>query len=223
MKLLIIEDDIYTQVLMKKQLEKKHYVDIASTGKEALELVKMIAYDAVIIDYVLPDINGQKVCEYIRKEKIDTPLIFVTGQTIQEKKIHALYAGADDYITKPFDIEELFARIHTLVRRSTQKEVLNTISIGKITLDTRAREVYHKGKNIRLRRKEFDILELLMKNVNKVVRRENMIDYAWDTDADFSTNTLDVHIMRLRNVFDKPYGTHMIQTVSGFGYKLVTP
>jgi two-component system OmpR family response regulator len=168
---------------------------------------------------MLPDFDGIQICREIRQAKVKTPILMLTGKSSVTAKVEALDVGADDYLTKPFNLKELSARIRALTRRNVNSLPTNTISVGDLTLDTTSKIVKYKDKKITLRRKEFRLLEFLMRNQGKVVTREMILEHVWDSNTDTITNTIDVHIKYLRDDVDKPFGTNMIKTIHGLGYK----
>lgn len=225
MKLLLIEDDVLLARSLKYSLREWHIVDIAHTGEEGLYNAVNIIYDLVILDISLPDMNGIILCKEIRKTNPCIPVLFLTGHNTIEKKIEAFNCGADDYVTKPFEKKELLARIAAIMRRSDPRQMFKTVAVGEMIIDLENHRVHLKGQNIKLRRKEFEILVYMARHPGKAISRETLLTYLWGDETEFLANTIDVHINYLRDnldKLDKPFGHHLIQTVHGIGYKLVT-
>jgi DNA-binding response OmpR family regulator len=221
MKLLIIEDDTGITAILRTALGKLYSVDIAPTGSAGIQKATANTYAAVVLDLNLPDINGLEVCKLLRNQGFSAPILVLSGETKIMNKVHLLDAGADDYLTKPFSIEELKARLRVLLRRrETPAAPAHKISIGQLTLDPSQRIVERDGRLISLRRKEFSLLECLMLHADSVVTREMLAQHAWKEESDIWTNTVDVHIKHLRDKVDRPFGPPLIKTVHGLGYKL---
>ena len=220
MRILLIEDDKHTALTLKEGLSNFFIVEIASTGEQGEYQLQVNNYDFIIIDWALPDTNGLALCEKIRKSGITVPILILTGHSEVEKKINALDAGADDYLTKPFRFEELLARIRAIVRRKSSKFITNTISVDDLTFDLNKRVVKRRDDIIPLRKKELYLLEYLMLNSGQVITREMILDHIWDSTNDSLTNVVDVHIKYLRDKIDKPYEKKLIKTIHGLGYKM---
>lgn len=220
MKILIIEDDKQTAQMIKNEMKGNYAVDLAYTGESGEYLSETNDYDTIVIDLRLPDIDGITVCKRIREAGIKTPILILTGSIEVKNKIAALDSGADDYLTKPFSFAELMARIRALMRRSPQTLNSNVLSLDGLTLDVSKNRVERNGKEVHLRRKEFSLLEYLMRNPGLVLTRNMILGHVWEEDIDQLTNTIDVHIKFLRDKIDIPFGTSLIKTVYGLGYKL---
>lgn len=221
MKILIIEDEIGIANLISESLKFENYlVDNAYNGNDGLDLALINQYDLIILDIMLPDISGLDICKEIRKNQINTPIIMLTARNTTEDKIIGLDTGADDYLIKPFDLDELLARIRALLRRGSKNISDNTIKIGNLTLNTKTHDVFRAQKKIILTNKEFKLLELLMRKPNEVISRNEILEHVWDTDTDPFSNTVEVHIRYLRQKIDGNFGHKMIQTVRGSGYKI---
>lgn len=220
MRILIIEDDKETAQTLKEELGKYFVVELALSGEDGEYKSQINNYDLIILDYILPDINGLEVCIKIRANRIHTPILMLTGQQEMQKKVEALNSGADDYLTKPFSFDELLARIRAILRRGPKTLTSNNISVGDLILDLHRKIVKRKGVSIFLRRKELYILEYLMRNQGKVITREMILDHVWDSMSDSLTNTIDVHIKYLRDSVDKPFDKKLIKTIYGLGYKI---
>ena len=222
MKILIIEDDHRLAKSMLDALKDKHLIDIARSGEEAFDIIAEGGFDLVLLDLYLPDTTGLDICRRLRKRGYQIPILVVTGEHKAKTTVQLLDAGADDYLTKPFSIEELRARIRALGRRyhgaSPEPRV---ITRGDLTLHCGSHIAIRRGQEIYLRPKEFIILEQLMLHPNSVLGRAVLLNRAWDNTDNTWTNLIDVHIKYLRDKIDKPFGTHSIETVHGLGYKFI--
>lgn len=223
MKILLVEDEIGIANFIEEGLKlDKYLVDVAHDGRSALDMAHINEYDLVILDLMLPDINGLQVCREIRQAGINIPVIMLTARNTIDDKITGLDSGADDYVTKPFDLDELSARVRALLRRGKKHASGNEIVVGEIKLNTKTHEVQRQAKNIILTNKEFKILEYLMHRPNEVISRQEILEHVWDTDTDPFSNTVEVHIRYLRQKIDKGFRTKKIVTVRGAGYKLIS-
>jgi len=220
MKILLIEDDKQMAKTIKEGLKDYYVVDVAYTGENGDFQAQVNDYDTIIIDIVLPDIDGITVCKKIREAEIKAPILMLTGKTQVRDKVTALDAGADDYLTKPFSFAELLARVRALIRRNPDTLVSNKLSVGNLTLDVASKTVKRKGTKIPLRRKKFNLLEYLMRNQGIVVTRSMILEHVWDSETNPMTNTVDVHIKSLRDKVDRPFQKSLIKTVHGLGYKI---
>lgn len=220
MRILVIEDSKEISDSLKMALEAECYVvDLADDGEKGSFLGRTNDYDVIILDYTLPKKDGLQVCKEIREDKKTVPIIMLSGRSEVETKAQLLNSGADDYITKPYFIEELFARIRALLRRPrvTVKEIL---TFGDLTLDSRRHLVKRANKEIILTKKEFMLLEYLMKHPREVLSRPMIMEHVWDMNADAFSNTLETHVLSLRKKLDIGFKTKLIHTVSGRGYKI---
>lgn len=220
MKLLIVEDEPNLLSILRKGLsEKNNEVSVALDGTTALEMIMNHNFDVVILDIMLPDINGIDICRRLRAEKNFVPILLLTALGTTENIVTGLNSGADDYLVKPFKFSELEARIAALARRSTQEHRPNSlIQIEDLEIDNRAKSVKRKGEIIQLTAKEFNLLYYLASNAGKILSRENILENVWDINFDMNTNVVDVYINYLRNKIDKPYPVKLIQTIKGLGY-----
>ena len=222
MRILVVEDEHRIANSIKKGLEQERYaVDVAYTGSDGFDLASTETYDLIILDIMLPEMNGIEICRELRKNKIHIPILMLTAKGQTENKVEGLDAGADDYMTKPFSFDELLARARALTRR--QGTVLNTVlSVEDLTLDNKQYLVKRAGQIIKLSSKEFSLLEYLITNKNTIVTKDQIIAHVWDYDADILPNTIEVYIKNLRNKIDKPFNNKkpLINTVRGFGYKI---
>ncbi len=223
MKLLVIEDNPRLSARMKQQLQKWYIVEVANTGDEGLKLVSNDTFDTILLDLGLPDAPGLEVCRQIRLITPDTPILIVTGIDTISSKVDLLDNGADDYITKPFELTELRARINALARRRERSAYMPSLSLGDLIIEPASRKVTRDGQEISLRRKEFDILEYLVSNTGRVLSREMIINHAWPIANRGWTGSVDVHIKQLRDKVDRPFSYPLIKTSYGVGYMAVMP
>jgi DNA-binding response OmpR family regulator len=220
MRLLIIEDERSLATVLKKGFEEHTFiVDLAFDGEDGLFLAENYSYDALILDIGLPEIDGFSLLRTLRRKGIATPVLMLTARRELKDKVAGLELGADDYILKPFDFPELLARVRSTIRRSKGKPS-PIITVGDLSIDTNARLVRRGGKDIALSAKEFNYLEYLAINRNRVVSRSELIDHMYDTEYDFESNIVDVYISYLRNKIDKGQDKKLIHTVRGAGYVL---
>lgn len=221
-QILVIEDDERISSFVKRGLEAEGYVvHIARDGHEGIQM-GTAPYDLIILDLLLPDKSGHEICQTLRGERIETPILILTAKDTLQDKLSGFDYGADDYLTKPFAFEELLARIKALLRRTpTLKEtVANVLQIADLTLDRSAREVRRGDAIVSLTKKEFDLLEFLMSNPAKALSRTSILEHVWGYHYDTLTNTVDVYIGYLRKKIDAGSTIKLIQTVRDFGYKI---
>jgi len=221
MRILMIEDDERISSFVKRGLEAEGYlVQIAQDGQEGIRM-GVTPYDLIILDLLLPDKSGHQICQALRQADIHTPILILTAKDTLQDKLNGFDFGADDYLTKPFAFEELLARIKALLRRRPSYEHTDTsLHVGDLILNQSTREVHRASKAIALTRKEFDLLEFLMRNVNKAVSRTSILEQVWGYHYDTLTNTVDVYIGYLRKKIDADSQVKLIQTVRDFGYKI---
>jgi DNA-binding response OmpR family regulator len=222
MRILIVEDDHKIANAIKKGLEQESYaVDVSYDGKDGLGSATTIEYDLIILDRMLPEVDGINICRAIRDKDINTPVLILTAKDKIKDRVDGLNAGADDYLVKPFAFEELLARVRALLRRPLQVNA-TVLKIADLTLDPARFEVKRSGKQIQLSSKEFALLEYLMRNPGRILTKDNIISHVWDYDADILPNTVEVYVGYLRNKIDKPFKgeSALIETIRGFGYKL---
>jgi len=220
MKLLIVEDEPnLLSILRKGFAENNNDVSVALDGKTALEMIENYNFDVVILDVMLPDINGIEICRRLRADKNFVPILLLTALGTSENIVTGLNAGADDYLVKPFKFGELDARVNALNRRAHQEtEKVDTIIIGDLEINSQAKTVKREGEPIVLTAKEFKLLYYLAKNTGRIVSRDQILDNVWDINFDMNTNVVDVYINYLRKKIDKPFTTKLIHTMKGLGY-----
>lgn len=222
MHILIVEDDQRLGRLLQRVLtEERHAVDLAHSGERGLDLALSAGYDLVILDLMLPDLDGVEVCRRLRAEGIGTPVLMLTARGTVEDRVAGLNAGADDYLVKPFAMAELLARVNALLRRRDRPaEIPTVIEVADLTLDLLRREVRRAGKVIELTPKEFALLEYLMRNSGTALSRTQIIDHVWRYDLDAVSNVVDIYIHYLRGKIDRNSKRPLIKTVRGVGYKI---
>lgn len=224
-KILIVDDEAHIRELLKFNIEKNGYIPyLASTGKEGLEIARENHVDLVLLDLMIPEMDGFEVCKEIRKDSIisNVPIIMLTAKGEELDKILGLELGADDYITKPFSIRELMARIKALLRRSSTTYEDNIIKFGNVTIDIQTREVKKDGITVDLTLKEFEVLKVLIKNKGKILTREVLLDKIWGYEYMGETRTVDVHIRHLRQKIEiNDKNPLYIQTIRGVGYRFI--
>ncbi len=217
-RILIVEDEENMVSFIQMELKYEGYdVDVANDGRKAVELALKNNYDLILLDLMLPGINGLEVCRRIRKEK-DTPIIMLTARDSVMDKVTGLQNGADDYVSKPFAIEELLARMEVIFRRMKSKDVNNELKFKDITLDIEGRIVKKDNNIIELTNTEFQLLLTLIRNKNKVLTRDILLDNVWGYNSEAETNIVDVYVRYIRNKLDKDDKEKYIQTVRGVGY-----
>lgn len=222
MKVLLVEDEHRISQSIKKGLEQENFlVDLAYDGEKAFDLASSNEYEAIILDLMIPKMDGMTVCKNLRADRIHTPILILTAKGELEDKVTALNCGADDYLVKPFAFAELLARVRALTRRPKVQESFLLV-VEDLELDTKAFEVKRSGKNIDLSKKEFALLEYLMRHKNRILSKDQIIESVWDYEADILLNTVEVYMGYLRNKIDKPFKDKkaLINTVRGFGYRI---
>ena len=221
MRILVVEDDERISSFVKRGLEAENYlVDLAQDGQEGIQK-GMAPYDLIVLDLLLPVKNGHEVCQALRHEQVQTPILILTAKETLQDKLRVFDYGADDYLTKPFAFEELLARIKALLRRKpSYKESAAELEVADLTLTRDSREVRRGGKTISLTRTEFDLLELLMANPDKALSRVSILEQVWGYHYDTLTNIVDVYIGYLRKKVDAGSKKKLLRTVRDFGYKI---
>jgi heavy metal response regulator len=219
MRILFVEDEKRIADFVGRGLESAGYaVDLAGDGQTALHMVHATEYDLIILDMMLPDIDGLKVLEKIRNRKVSPPVLVLSARGGVDDRVKGLEVGADDYLTKPFAFVELLARVRVLLRRGQPSP--ERLQVADLTLDCIRRRVTRNGELIDLAPKEFSILEYLMRNRGRPLSRTMIVEHVWDMDYDGLTNIVDVYIRHLRSKIDDNYPVKLIQTVRGIGYML---
>lgn len=220
MKILVVEDEKKVASFLKKGLEQEYYgVDVTLDGKEGLKYALLNEYDLIILDIMLPLVDGISLLKEIRKQKIDTPVLMLTAKDTLDDKVSGLDSGADDYLAKPFAFEELLARVRALLRRKDTSKSL-VLFANDLLIDTQTHKVSRGGKEIILTPKEYSILEYLIRNKNHVVSRMKITEHVYEYQFDPDTNVIDVYINKLRNKIDKDIENQMLLTIRGVGYMI---
>jgi len=222
MRILIVEDEHKIANALKKGLEQEAYaVDVAYNGEYGYDLAATEDYDIIILDLMLPKMNGMEICRALREDENHVPILILTARGQLDDKVQGLNAGADDYMVKPFAFAELLARIRALARRPNNNTGM-ILRVGDLELDPVTFKVTRDGAEIALTKKEFALLEWLMRHAGQVLSKEQLIQHVWDYDADILPNTVEVYIGYLRDKIDRPFGDkpQLIETVRGFGYRL---
>jgi two-component system OmpR family response regulator len=220
MRLLVVEDDKTIAHFVKKGLKEGYFaVDTASDGEEGLYLALHERYDLLILDIMLPKMDGIEILKAIRAKEIDTPVIFLTAKGAERDIVQGLNVGADDYMVKPFSINELLARVRAILRRGTSEGVA-TLQVADLTMELKTHKVFRGKRRIDLTPKEYALLEYLMSNEGQVLTRTMISECIWDYHFDSLTNVVDVHIYHLRNKIDKGFKPKLLHTIKGVGYVL---
>jgi len=220
MRILVIEDEAKVASFIRRALEEESYaVDLCADGPSGLEAAKSATYDAIILDVLLPGLSGLEVLKALRQDKVRTPVLILTARGETDQKVKGLDTGADDYLTKPFAIEELLARVRALLRRGTG-EASGLLHVDDLVLNPATREVTRGGHKIDLTAKEYALLEYMMRNAGRVLTRPMIAEHVWNLDFDTFTNVIDVYVNYLRNKIDRGYERKLIHTVRGSGYVL---
>ncbi len=223
MRILLVEDNRRLNNSLKLSLVDDGYaVDQAYDGEEGQELAMIYPYDAIILDIMLPLKDGLQVCRELRNQRINTPILMLTARDTVEDRVHGLDSGADDYLVKPFALEELRARLRALLRRESGDKTAE-LHMGDLVLDPAAHTVERDGQPIDLTAKEFSLLEYFMRNPNRVITREMAESHIWSYDFQASSNVVDVYVRRLRRKIDDPSDVKLFETVRGVGYRITVP
>lgn len=223
MRVLVVEDEKQIAGFVKKGLEEQGFdVEVCHNGDEAYALALERTYDALVLDIMLPGRDGLSILKNLRAKKHAVPIILLTARTELDERLEGLNLGADDYLTKPFFVEELIARLHAVVRRATG-ERLTVLQSGDLLVNLITREVRRAGREVRLTAREFNLLEYLMRSPGRVYSRTQILEHIWGYDFDPSTNLVDVHIQRLRKKISPEAAEALIETVRGVGYRFKGP
>lgn len=225
-KILLIEDETNVVNLLKRGLEEEGYeISVAMDGLSGYEMAGNHSFDLMLIDIMLPGMNGIEICRKLRAQKITTPILLLTALGSTENIVTGLDSGADDYLVKPFNFAELLARMRTLFRRNLDASTLDakdddTLSLSDLSLDLEAKVVTRSGNEIPLTATEFRLIEYLLRNKNRILSRMDILEYVWGVNFNMNTNVVDVYINYLRKKIDKDYEPKLIHTVVGMGYVL---
>ena len=223
MRALVVEDEQKIAAFIKRGLEENAYVvDVAYDGEEGYEWARTQEYDVIILDLMLPKLDGIQLCKKVRQEGQKAAILMLTAKDTVDDRVIGLDAGADDYLVKPFAFRELLARLRALRRRRTNRRT-TTLEIGDLKLDLMTRQAERQGQVIDLTAKEFALLELLMRHPNHLLSRTVIAEYVWDYTFFHESNVVDVYISYLRRKIDDPFDVKLIQTVRGMGYRMVDP
>jgi two-component system OmpR family response regulator len=220
MRVLVIEDDVKMAVLIHRGLRGDGMAaDVAISGEDALWMAAATEYDAIVLDVMLPGMDGFEVCRRLRADSVWTPILMLTARDAVEDRVNGLDGGADDYLTKPFSFAELSARLRALVRRGPIERP-TVLRAGDLHLDPASRRVWRNGTDISLSAKEHALLETFMRRRGEVLDRFQLLEHAWDNEYENRSNIVDVYVRYLREKVDRPFGVESIETVRGAGYRL---
>lgn len=222
MKILLVEDQKDLREILEKRLKKEYSVDSCEDGEEALDFLSVYSYDIVLLDIMLPKLDGMEVLRRMRQRGMDTPVLLLTAKNDIKDRVLGLDSGADDYLVKPFSYEELLARIRVLTRRQTAHRT-SRLQLGDLVIDTANKSVSRGGNPIALTGKEFQLLEFMMHHPNMLLTRDQLAQRAWDSSFEGGSNIVDVYIRYLRRKIDDNYEYKMIRTIRGQGYRLEGP
>ncbi|MDA0160439.1 response regulator transcription factor [Solirubrobacter ginsenosidimutans] len=223
MRVLIVEDDLKMASLIRRGLREEGLAaDVASKGEDALWMAGSIEYNAIVLDVLLPGINGIETCKRLRADGVWTPVMMLTARDGIEDRVAGLDGGADDYLVKPFSFAELLARLRALSRRQVVQRP-SVLSVGSLRLDPATRQTWRDDTEIVLSAKEFAILEMFMRRPGEVLSRFQLLEQVWDYDYENRSNIVDVYVRYLREKIDRPFGERSIETVRGAGYRMRIP
>jgi two-component system, OmpR family, response regulator len=221
MRVLVVEDEVKLAGLIRRGLREEGVLaDVAIKGEDALWMAESTGYDVVVLDVMLPGMDGFETCRRLRGDGVRTPILMLTARDAVEDRIAGLDTGADDYLTKPFDFGELLARLRALARRGPAERG-PVLRVGDLELDPASRQVCRGDTDIELSTKEFQLLEVFMRNPGTVLSRFQLLEGAWDTEYEHRSNVIDVYVRYLREKIDRPFGVETIETVRGAGYRLI--
>jgi two-component system OmpR family response regulator len=219
--ILLVEDDPETALYVTEGLQKQgHEVHWAPTGRDGLHQAQSRACGLLIVDRMLPGLDGLSLVRQLRADAFDTPILFLTTMSGLDDRVEGLNSGADDYLTKPFALSELTARVNAIVRRTSRSNVPTRLRAGSLEMDLLARSVTRDGHKVELQPQEFKLLEYLTQNANRTVTRTMLLENVWDLEFDPGTNIVESHMSRLRSKIDRGFHSEMIRTVRGSGYVL---
>ncbi len=221
MRVLVVEDERKISTYVKRGLEEQGYaVDTVFTGREALDWAEAAPYDMIILDILLPEIDGLTVCRELRKRNNRTPILMLTARDTVDDRVNGLDAGADDYLVKPFAFKELLARMRAMARRPVDAPKNSTLKIADLTLDTLTRRIKRGAKIIELTSKEYAVLECLLREPDRVLSRTQIAEHVWNYDIYNQSNVVDVYIKNLRRKIDDGFEVKLLHTIRGTGYRL---
>jgi two-component system OmpR family response regulator len=217
---LVVEDEVKLAAVLARGLQEEGYAtDVAGRGEDALWMAKAAPYDAILLDVMLPEVDGFEVCRRLRTSGVWSPVLMLTARDAVEDRVVGLDAGADDYLAKPFSFEELLARVRALIRRAPGERPV-VLEAGGLRLDQSSRRAWRDDTELDLSPKEFVLLELFLRRPGKVLSRSELLDGAWDMSFERRSNVVDVYVRYLRDKVDRPFGRCSIETVRGVGYRL---
>jgi two-component system OmpR family response regulator len=220
MHILVVEDELKMAALIRRGLNEQGLTaDVATTGEQAGLMAGVLSYDAIVLDVMLPGIDGFETCRRLRRDGIWAPVLILTARGAVEDRVAGLDGGADDYLTKPFSFAELLARLRALVRRG-ESERPSVLEVGNLRLDPASRQVRRGGVEIALSSKEYSVFETFMRRPGHVLSRLQILEHAWAYDFEYRSNVIEVYIRYLRRKIDKPFGVESLETVRGAGYRL---
>jgi two-component system OmpR family response regulator len=220
MKVLIVEDEPKMAALIRRGLvDEGATADVAPTGEEALVMAGVTPYDVIVLDVMLPGIDGFETCGRLRRDSVWSPVLMLTARDAIEDRVAGLDQGADDYLTKPFSFAELMARLRALARRGAHERP-TVLEVGDLRLDPAARRVWRGEEEVSLSAKEFSLLEVFMRRPGAILSRFDLLERAWEYDYENRSNVVDVYVRYLRQKIDRPFGTDSLETVRGAGYRL---
>lgn len=224
MRILIVEDDDKIASFLAKGLKQSGFsVDTASDGDQALSLCRAVDYDSIVLDIMLPKLDGLSVLRAIRAEKRLVPVLLLSAKASVDNRVTGLQAGADDYLTKPFAFSELLARLQALIRRATHVAEPTTLAVGDLSMNLLTREVFRDGQKIELQSREFALLELLLRHPGRPITKAMILEHVWDYSFDPQTNVVDVLAHRLRSKLEKGFPSKIVHTIRGVGYVIKPP
>lgn len=221
MRVLLVEDERRISIYVKRGLEEEGYaVDAVYTGREALDWAEAAPYDLIILDILLPEMDGLSVCRELRRRGIRTPVLMLTARDTVDDRVAGLDAGADDYLVKPFAMKELLARLRAINRRTVEQPKSTLMQVADLSLDTRTHQVRRAGKRIELAAKEYAVLECLIREPGRVLTRTMIAEHVWNYDTFNQSNVVDVYVRNLRRKIDDAFDQKLIHTLRGSGYSI---
>jgi two-component system, OmpR family, response regulator len=220
MRVLVVEDELKMAVLLRRGLVEEGYAaDVARSGEDGIDMARATPYDAIVLDLMLPGVDGFQVCRELRASGVWTPILVLTARDAVDDRVAGLDAGADDYLAKPFSFAELLARLRALARRGLPERP-TVLEAGSLRLDPATRQVWRGATPVELSAKEFALLETFLRRPGQVLSRLDLLEHAWDYTYENRSNVVDVYVGYLRAKIDRPFGRHSIETVRGAGYRL---